>query len=147
MSQVEAKKVGPFFRARRRVSTRVESGLVPQVERSSSIKTICFCNTKYTFARGGRVVHHSIAHCLPIPIRINDSLLTTTHTLYKSDPNVTYVLKANSGSYLCSKGNVIGDVSPLNFILKSRKDNTMLKGLLIKSILGGRLPTTLRRTF
>lgn len=80
-------------------------------------------------------------------VLIRDSLLNTTRTLYNGATKVTYVLKAKSGSYFCSKGGVATGVSPLKCVLKSRNDKTMLKGHLMNSLLGRRLPSSLYRSF
>lgn len=147
IQRVIAGNVGPFFRSRRRVKGRVTATLLPRL-RAGTLSTICFCKTKY-IPSGIPVVRGTLSLRLGIGgnVRIGASVLTIAHDLYKRGPNVTYVLKANSGSYFCSNRGVIGGISPLKFVLKSRNDNTMLKGLLMNSVLGGRVAPRLGRGF
>lgn len=148
LRRVFAGKAGPFFRSRRRVDGRVTATLLPRLG-ADRLSTMCFCNTKYKFPSGVDVIRHTVAGRLDIGgrIRIGASVLTTTHNLYKRSSNVTYVVKANSGSYCCSKGDVIAGMSPLKFVLKSRNDKTYLNGLLMNSVLGGRVAPRLGRGF
>lgn len=147
VGQVKAGKVGPFFRSRRRVRRRLATSLLPRLPRKA-VGSICFCNTKYA-PRGTPILQQTVTSDLPIVkgVGTGSSVLTTTHKLYKRRTNVTYVLNANSGSYFCGNRRVVDGVSPLKFVLNSRKDNTMLNGLLMNSMLGGRLPSAVGRTF
>ncbi len=105
------------------------------------------CKTKYLPSIYSQV-QRILRRFLPkTGIRIFSSLLNTTHTLYNSSRKVTYVLNANTGSYRCSKIGVIGHVSPLNCVLKSRNDNATLKGHLVTSCLGNVLGRGLYGTF
>lgn len=146
--RVFAGNAGPFFRSRRRVDGRVTATLVPRLG-AGGFRTIRFCKTNYTFPSGVRAVHGTVTSRLRIDkrVRIDASVLTTTEDLYNRRPNVTYVVNAKSGSYCCSNGGVIAGMSPLKFVLNSRNDNTMLNGLLMNSVLGGRVAPKLGRGF
>lgn len=150
MRHIFARKLGPFFRAEERVDEDIELKL-PRSFFGGGLSRMCCCNTKYDSCRGGGVLNTSLITRFGAPVRIRDSLLTTTHNLFGYRTKVTYVLNAKSGSYFCSNGVVIGGIGTTKCVLKSRNDKTILKGLFLTSLLGkltpGRLTGRFRRGF
>lgn len=146
MRQTFARNLGPFFRAEERVDQDIQLKL-PRRFFGEGLRRICCCNTKYASCRGGGMLKTSLMTRFGAPVRMRDSLLTTTHNLFGYRTNVTYVLKANSGSYFCSKGVIMGGIQTKNCVLKSRNDNTMLNGVFLSSMLGNLTPGSMATSF
>lgn len=138
-----ARNVGPV-RVR---STRILRVLGSRLVLPRSPRRMCFCNDNIARTVGPQVGSLLRRTFPKTGMRTRKSVVKTTETLFNGGPNVTYVLNAKTGDYLCSNAGVIVGAPPLKCVLNSRNDNTILNGLFLGNVFGNDLPSTVGGEF